>query len=125
LNLLLDTHVWLWWLDPDPKLDPRFMEAINAPTNRVLVSAISLWEVQIKRQIGKLKVDGHVLQISLERGIEFLAFSPEHANEVSTIPLHHQDPFDRALLAQAKLDQLKFVTADRELKRYAEIVEIF
>jgi PIN domain nuclease of toxin-antitoxin system len=118
LNLLLDTHVWLWWLQEDPQLPARFLEAVNSPDNRVFVSAISLWELNIKRQSGKLRVDGDLAKVSLERGLQFMAFTVDHADLVLTLPDFHKDPFDRALIAQAIGYEATMLTCDATIQRY-------
>jgi PIN domain nuclease of toxin-antitoxin system len=84
----------------------------------VLVSAVVLWEVAIKRQLGKLDAPPDLFDQLLGAGVELLSISPRHADRVRTLPLHHRDPFDRLLVAQAECDQLALVTADAELARY-------
>jgi PIN domain nuclease of toxin-antitoxin system len=84
----------------------------------VLVSAVVLWEVAIKRQLGKLDAPPNLFDQLLGAGVELLPISPRHADRVGTLPLHHRDPFDRLLVAQADCDGLTLVTADREFGRY-------
>lgn len=124
LNLLLDSHVWLWWLMEREALSPRFLDAINSPNNRVVVSAISLWELNIKRQRGKLRVDADLRGVSVERGLEFIAFNDEHAEFLLSLPDIHKDPFDRALIAQAAVDKMRFLTQDAALSRYSGVVDL-
>jgi len=84
----------------------------------VLVSAVILWEVAIKRELGKLDAPTNLFDQLLGAGVELLPISPRHADRVATLPLHHRDPFDRLLIAQADCYRLTLVTADRELGRY-------
>jgi PIN domain nuclease of toxin-antitoxin system len=84
----------------------------------VLVSAVVLWEVAIKRQLGKLDAPADLFDQLLGAGVELLPISPRHADRVGTLPLHHRDPFDRLLIAQADCDRLALVTGDREFDRY-------
>jgi PIN domain nuclease of toxin-antitoxin system len=84
----------------------------------VLVSAVVLWEVAIKRLLGKLDAPANLFDQLLGAGVELLPISPRHADRVGRLPLHHRDPFDRLLIAQADCDGLALVTADGELGRY-------
>ncbi len=124
MTLLLDTHVWLWWLTDDEALSAAARADIEDLDNQVLVSSISMWEVVIKSQLGKLKVDGDVVAATLSRGITFLPFGVNHAQAVEQLVPLHRDPFDRALLAQAACDGLRFLTADRDLRVYAPGVDV-
>jgi PIN domain nuclease of toxin-antitoxin system len=118
LNLLLDTHVWLWWIGNNPNLSQQHREAIASPQNRVFFSAISIWEANIKKRIGRLSFEGNPTAISLERGFEILSFTAEHAAQVLELPLVHKDPFDHALISQALAEDLTMVTVDRMFKQY-------
>lgn len=84
----------------------------------IVVSAVVLWEVAIKRMLGKLDAPTDFFDRLLQAGVDLLPISPRHADRVGTLPLHHRDPFDRLLVAQADCDGLALVTADRELQRY-------
>lgn len=84
----------------------------------VLVSAVVLWEVAIKRLLGKLDAPSDLFDQLLRAGVELLPISPNHADRVGALPLHHHDPFDRLLVAQAECDGLTLVSADRELANY-------
>jgi PIN domain nuclease of toxin-antitoxin system len=83
-----------------------------------VVSAVVLWEVAIKRQLGKLEAPIDLFDRLLGAGVDLLPISPRHADHVRTLPLHHRDPFDRLLVAQADCDGLALITADRKLGRY-------
>lgn len=102
MNLLLDTHVFLWAIDNDPNLSREAREAIIDGNNVVFVSAASAWEIAIKKAIGKLIVpnEDYLLELELHRFTP-LDITTEHALEVEHLPAHHKDPFDRMLVAQA------------------------
>jgi PIN domain nuclease of toxin-antitoxin system len=113
VQLLLDTHALIWWLTNNPTLADRAKNAIADPDNLVFVSAASAWEIAIKKSLGKLQVpDDLVPQIKAKNFIP-LAISIEHALMVEQLPMHHQDPFDRILIAQGMYEQLVIVTRDR------------
>lgn len=97
---------------------------IEEPTHRIYVSSISVWEVVLKSQVGKLKVEGDLVGDSAKQGINLLPFTAAHAQAVGDLPLHHRDPFDRALIAQSVADRLTFVTSDKELAAYAPTTEL-
>src|SRR2546428_7126509 len=113
MELLLDTHVFVWWLGNDPRLSPRAREAIMRAT-RVLVSAASIWEMAIKMKLGKLAIAGSVELRGLIAAASFdeLPISARHGAGVLDLPLHHSDPFDRLLIAQARSEQLAMATVD-------------
>jgi PIN domain nuclease of toxin-antitoxin system len=118
-RILLDTHTWLWWYTGDRRLG-REARALIARTDEVSFSAASAWEIAIKRGIGKLRFHGELdLAQELERdGFTPLAVSIAHADGVRLLPTLHRDPFDRLLIAQAKIEDLAIVTADQTMARY-------
>lgn len=118
MRLLLDTHVLLWWLDDRPALGPGARDLISQGDNEVFVSAISAAEIAIKSSIGKLRVP-----VDLEQQLDDNAFEPlplrvSHGLALHDLPLHHRDPFDRLLIAQAKCEDLAVVTADPAFGAY-------
>ncbi|MGI8622471.1 MAG: type II toxin-antitoxin system VapC family toxin [Solirubrobacteraceae bacterium] len=117
--LLLDTHVVLWWMTGDTgRISRAAVQAIGAENARIVVSAVSVWEVAIKRRLGRLDAPDDLLP-QLERArVELLPISARHADRVATLPPHHRDPFDRLLVAQAASEALALVTADESLRRY-------
>jgi PIN domain nuclease of toxin-antitoxin system len=119
MNLLLDTHVFLWAVDNNPNLSPVAREAIVDGHNIVYVSAATAWEISIKRAIGKLKVpeSDYLEELRLHRFMP-LSITTEHALAVENLPAHHKDPFDRMLIAQAQEENLALVTRDPRLKAY-------
>ena len=120
MNLLLDTHAFLWAIDNNPKLSPQAREAIVDGNNIVFVSAATAWEISIKKAIGKLKVpDGDYLEELKLHRFTPLDITTEHALAVENLPPHHTDPFDRILIAQALLERLTLVSRDPRMKAYA------
>lgn len=118
MRLLLDTHALLWWLFQLPHLGPRAAAAIEDPASDVYVSALSAGEIEIKRAVGKMDgPDDLNVQIEFNDFTE-LPFTIRHGVALRELPLHHRDPFDRMLVAQARVEGLTLVTADRAMKAY-------
>lgn len=125
MNLLLDTHVFLWAVENNPNLSPAARAAIQDGGNVVYVSAATAWEIAIKRAIGKLKTpEGDYLEeLNLHRFTP-LNITTEHALAVEALPPRHKDPFDRMLIAQAQEEHLTIVTRDQRLSLYdTKIIE--
>lgn len=122
MNLLLDTHVVLWWLGDSPKLSPRHRELIHDTDRRVLVSSVSVAEISIKVSLGKLTAPRGVAEAVARSGFETLAFDASHAEELRELPWHHRDPFDRMLIAQARVERLMLLTVDERIARYDGLV---
>ena len=118
MRLLLDTHVLLWWLANDPSLGEEARAGISDPSSSVFVSAATVWEVSIKQTLGKLEVPTDLLsQIELNR-FEPLSMTASHAYAAGALPRHHDDPFDRMLVAQAMKEDLVLLTRDTRMSRY-------
>ena len=117
-KILLDTHALLWWLAGDDRLPTASREQIEDPGNRVLASAVNAWEVSIKRALGKLQAPNDLLETGTEAGLEWIPVTPEEAYLAGCLPMHHRDPFDRLLIAQARTRQLTLLSRDRALDRY-------
>jgi PIN domain nuclease of toxin-antitoxin system len=111
-RLLVDTHVLLWWLTNDSSLSPTARNDIADPDNEPLVSIASLWEIAIKRSLGKLSAPDDLPDRISNEGFSWLPISAGHAWEVRRLPMHHRDPFDRLLVAQALIERLPVITAD-------------
>lgn len=125
MNLLLDTHILLWFALLSAELTPARRALIEDERNTIYFSVISLWEMVIKRSLGKpdFTADASVLRdLFLSQGFIEILFKAEHALAVGLLPRHHGDPFDRALLAQATAEGLTLVTADADLSRYSGAV---
>ena len=118
MQLLLDTHALIWWLANNPTLCDRARDAIANPDNVIFVSAASAWEIAIKKSIGKLQTpDDLAMQIEA-KGFIPLSIDLNHALTVESLPQHHQDPFDRILIAQAIYERLTIITRDRKFSVY-------
>lgn len=124
MRILLDTHIYLWWLQDHPKLSVFAREKIISATE-VYVSSASIWEASIKIGIGKLEadIDALVEQIA-ENGFLELPVRARHAMQLTRLPEIHRDPFDRMLVAQAMCEPLRLLTADAQLAAYSELVEL-
>lgn len=121
MPLLLDTHIFLWWLVDHPRLSAAAREVVGASSTRVFVSAATLWEAEIKTALGRLDLDIAAVDLAAEvaaNGFTELAITGRYTRTAALLPRHHHDPFDRMLLAQAQIDGLRLVTADRILQRY-------
>ena len=120
--MLLDTHVWLWWVAAPEKLGEKTLELIADRRNTPLLSAASSWEIAIKHRLGKLKLPEpphSFVPTRLARdGIVGLAITHAHALEVSTLLLHHRDPFDRMLIAQSRVEGVPLLTSDAAFELY-------
>jgi PIN domain nuclease of toxin-antitoxin system len=118
MRLLVDTHAALWLLGEDRRLSPRADELLADAANEIFLSAAVVWEVAIKRSLGKLDApDGFARQL-LDGGAVPLPISIDHARAVGSLPWHHRDPFDRLLVAQATLEGAALVTNDERLSPY-------
>ena len=122
MRLLLDTHVWLWLIGPQDRLSSSALSALADAENELFLSAASGFEIALKAAIGKLRLAGpaSVLVPSyLKRsGVRQLSINVEHALRAGELPMHHRDPFDRLLVAQAQMEDLVLVTADDQLRAY-------
>jgi PIN domain nuclease of toxin-antitoxin system len=117
LSLLLDTHAFIWWRSGNPALGIGARAAIAA-AERVAVSAASAWEAAIKISQGKLKLPERFADGVARSGFVPMPVAFVHAEQVALLPWHHRDPFDRMLVAQAKVEGLTIVTADRIFSAY-------
>jgi PIN domain nuclease of toxin-antitoxin system len=115
---LLDTHALLWWLGDDPQLSAVAREHIADPRQTVTVSAATLWEVAIKRSLGKLDAPDDLPQVVVDEGFTVLPVNAVHAWALGDLPRHHGDPFDRLLVAQSVTERLPIVSADGQLDAY-------
>jgi PIN domain nuclease of toxin-antitoxin system len=119
MKLLLDSHTFLWWLVEDPKLTAEARQAMADPSSIVHVSAATVWELSIKATLGKLDLGGADLVEEIEANdfVE-LPMTARHAFAAGTLPRHHEDPFDRMLIAQAGVEGLTVVTRDPAFRAY-------
>jgi PIN domain nuclease of toxin-antitoxin system len=115
----------IWFLNDPTLLPQKADELIFDPNNLVFVSSVSLWEIAIKAALGKLEIDAEIsdLEFICERSnLIVISFQPHHALAVADLPQHHKDPFDRALIVQAKLEQMVLLTHDTVLDAYGFVV---
>jgi PIN domain nuclease of toxin-antitoxin system len=115
----LDTHALLWWVADDDRIGQRARVLIEDPGNDVLVSMVSLWEIVVKTRIGKLEADVEAVVNEVRRqGFTLLEIGVAHLRTLAGLPVHHRDPFDHLLIAQAVTEDATFVSADRNAGRY-------
>lgn len=117
MRLLLDTHVVLWWLADDPAL-PEEIAAILDIEPEIYVSAATVWEIGIKQRLGKLPGPDNLPELVRDSEFRIISISADHAIAAARLPLIHRDPFDRILIAQASLEDLRLVTHDATIQRY-------
>ncbi len=125
MNLLLDTHVALWAITDSPRLAERARDLILSPRSSVWISAATIWEITIKHRLGRgdMPVSGHdALRYFRESGYRLLAIESEHAAAIEDLPAHHQDPFDRMLIAQALTEPMRLITHDATVARYSDTI---
>jgi PIN domain nuclease of toxin-antitoxin system len=119
VRLLLDTHTFLWWRDGSTRLPYRVGDRIRDPDNDIVVSIASLWEIAIKRSLGKLGFAEDFEQVLMEEAFELLAIGYAHLRLLESLPQHHRDPIDRLLIAQSLAERIPIVTADPAFAAYA------
>lgn len=124
MRILLDTHIYLWWLTDSPKLSTAVMQTI-ATANEVYISSASIWEAGIKISAGKLEaeIDDLIDGIQLNGFIE-LPITAKHSKQAAQLPDIHRDPFDRMLVAQTLCEPLRLLTADEQIVKYSELVDL-
>jgi len=118
MKLLLDTHAFLWWDSNDSHLPDSLRTEVASPRNQVFVSAVTVWEIAIKRASGKLIFGRAIERAIQEHDFEPLPITVAHAEWAGSLPQLHRDPFDRLLVAQAQLEGLVLVTVDDQILRY-------
>jgi PIN domain nuclease of toxin-antitoxin system len=124
MNLLLDTHVALWALGDPSRLGTVARASLADPRNVIAVSAATVWEVEIKRALGKLDAPADFAAECVARGFDELPITFDHAEAAGRLPPHHHDPFDRMLMGQATVEDYRLVTADPTFSRYdVEVVD--
>lgn len=118
MKFLLDTHTLLWWLDDNPTLSRKAKQVISLEKNLIYVSAVSAWEIAIKKSLGKLEAPENLEEVIELNNFIALPISILHALNISKLPHHHDDPFDRLLIAQAKREKLTLITRDANIIKY-------
>ena len=123
MRVLLDTHIFLWVANESPRLNAEARRCLEE-ADAVYISSATIWEIAIKTRIGKITDDPDKMIYAIgASGFEELSVSVHHAAAVAKLPLHHRDPFDRLLIAQAITEEMRLLTADPQLKAYSELVE--
>jgi len=123
MRLLLDTHTFIWWDNEPDKLSTRVRDLCQDPNNRLILSVVSIWEMQIKSQLGKLTLNQSLADL-VERQqdrnqIEILAIKLPHVLALNELPSHHKDPFDRLLIAQANIEDALLLSKDAVFSAYS------
>jgi PIN domain nuclease of toxin-antitoxin system len=118
MNLLLDTHILIWALENNPQLSEVAKKAIINSKNVVFVSAASIWEISIKKAMGKLEVPDNLHEEIQQHRFTLLDINYDHAELAGKLPYIHKDPFDRMLIAQTKIEKLTLVTKDKQISQY-------
>lgn len=125
MKLLLDTQRWLWWFTQPERLSEEAISHIVDETNDLWFSVASVWEIGIKVAIGKLPlpepIDRYVSSRMVQLGAQSLEITATHALQAAALPLHHRDPFDRMLIAQAQLADMMLVSADAIFRQYSDV----
>jgi len=121
---LLDTHIFLWWINDDPQLSSLARDIITNHQHTIFISSATIWEISIKAKLKRLQVPKNIDTQVPKNNFEPLAITLAHAAETRSLPLYHRDPFDRLLIAQAKIEHLTLLTHDKHLKKYGSSVRL-
>jgi PIN domain nuclease of toxin-antitoxin system len=121
MKLLIDTHILIWWLGDDSKLSLPEKNLIADPDNMVFVSAAACWEITVKKMIGKLDAPGDLPVALAANDFIQLSITIEHTQFLYQLPPHHNDPFDRIMIAQALAEDLAFMTRDSKIHLYSDL----
>ena len=123
MDLLFDTHSFIWWADEPARLSHGALRAFEDENSRLFLSDVSIWEMQIKVQLGKIKLRLPIKELidsqQRDNQVEILSITTEHILELDNLPFHHKDPFDRLLIAQSIAEDFTIVTTDAEFGDYA------
>lgn len=118
MRLLLDTHALIWWLNASPEITKAMDAALRSADNAKFVSVVSIWDMRLKAAVGKLDLPKNFRTVLDQQPVEQLPVLAEHAHAFGDLPLHHRDPFDRMLVAQAIVENLTLVTRDPQVRKY-------
>ena len=118
MNIIIDTHIFLWALTDPSKLEVAKRSALEDLSNTIFVSAVSIAELMIKASIGKMEIDFDPVAIAKKSGFALLDFKPNAALLLRDLPFHHRDPFDRMLVAQSIAENYPIMTEDIKIKKY-------
>jgi PIN domain nuclease of toxin-antitoxin system len=118
LKILIDTHIFLWMLSYPEKLDDKRRYTLETPANEIYLSSMSIAELMIKHSTGKMDIDFDPLDMAEQSGVEIMSFSGPAAMLLGSMPLHHKDPFDRMIIAQAITNKIPVMTDDSKFFNY-------
>lgn len=118
MNILIDTHIFLWLIYDTKKVNKKYMDYLKDLDNTIYLSAMSIAEIMIKKSIGNLEVDFDMDEVLHVMGIKVLDFDAKSAMLLGTLPLHHRDPFDRMIIAQAMTNRCKIISVDSKFAFY-------
>lgn len=121
MELLLDTHVFIWYAENDKSLPKSTKEKIKALDNDILISIVSLWEIGIKTSLKKLTLNGSmadIINLTFENGFKILPLQPDHIIKNNLLEFYHRDPFDRMIIAQALVEDLEIISKDEAFDKY-------
>lgn len=126
MKLLLDTHIFLWFISGSTKLTNYSKDLIENTDNQRFLSLASLWEITIKISLGKLHISIPYEQLIqkhiYDNDIELLNIAPKHLSHILNLPFHHKDPFDRLIIAQAQCEDMSIISSDEQFKKYDTII---
>ena len=123
MNILIDTHIFLWLLKTPKQLSKQQVETFKNPQNQFYLSSISIAEIMIKLSIGKLVVDFDPIQAAIDSGLKLLPYQAIDAVALGHLPCHHKDPFDRMLIAQAKTQNMQMMSSDAVFGLYVKVID--
>ncbi len=118
MNIIIDTHIFLWAISEPDKIDVQKRIALESPANTVYVSSISIVELMIKSSLGKLQINFDPVELAEQSGFDLLDFSAQDAMRLKNMPFHHKDPFDRMLIAQSNARAFSLMSDDHKLSLY-------
>lgn len=118
MKYLLDTHIFLWWLNNDKRLTESIRKIIKDPQRHIFISVVNTWEISIKQRIGKLPLKTTLAECFEKSTFDIIPIRLQHILTLDTLPFHHKDPFDRILIAQAKVEELIILTDDVKIAQY-------
>ena len=123
MNILIDTHIFLWLLKSPQQLSKQQVETFKNPQYQFYLSSISIAEIMIKLSIGKLMVDFDLIQAAIDSGLKLLPYQAIDAVALADLPFHHKDPFDRMLIAQAQTQNMRIMSSDTVFGLYGKVID--
>lgn len=120
MNIIIDTHIFLWLLNDPSKIDKTYLQHLENTDNNIYLSSMSMVEIIIKNAIGKLKIDFDIENSANAMGVEVMSFDSKDALQLSKLPLHHKDPFDRMIIAQTISKDYAIISDDSKFEQYVD-----